>query len=142
MSIKSGHNTERIKQLLSKDPTRVSSVEDLVYKATDLTDYEVGEVTRIMYDISTRYSRKSNSVKNLEEMRDEILTRLADADVLAEVDPSPCLYGDPPEVTIIGKVANDDIHKYGFDHERKAHEVNEAVKRGETFRGQKEKHRG
>lgn len=142
MEIKSSHNTERVKQLLSRDPTAVKSMEDLVYKASDLTDFEVKELSAVIYDVSTRFSRKTNTVKNLEEMRDEILTRLADINVLAEVDPAPCLYGKPPEVTIIGKVNTDDIHKYGFDHERKAHEVNNAIRRNETFRGQKERYRG
>ncbi len=142
MDIKSRHNTERIKQLLSNDPTSVKSMEDLVYKATDLTDYEVGEISKIIYEISTKFSRKSNTVQNLEEMRDEILTRLAEENIIAEVDPAPCLYGEPPVVEIVGKVATDDIHKYGFDHEKKAHEVNEAVRRRETFRGEKERHRG
>jgi hypothetical protein len=117
-------------------------MEDLVYKATDLTDYEVDQVAKIVFDISSRFSRKSNTVKNLEEMRDELLTRLAEENIIVEVDPAPCLYGKPPVVEIVGKVATDNIHKYGFDHEKKAYEVNEAVKRGEKFRGEKERHRG
>lgn len=140
--MKSSHNTERVKHLLSKDPTQVSSMTDLVYKATDLTDLEVKEMAKCLGEVSTKFSRKTNTVDNLEEMRDEILTKLADLSILAEVDPSPCLYGQSPEVTVIGKVASDDIHKYGFDHERKQHEVIEATKRGEEYRGQKERHRG
>lgn len=135
-------NTERIRSMISNDPSSVRSMHDLVYKASDLLDYEVQEIAQVMYEISSKYSTKSNSVKNLEEMRDEILTRLAEINVVAEVDPAPCLYGQPPEVEIVGKVASDPIHKYGFDHERKAHEVNEAKKRGEDWRGQKERHRG
>lgn len=135
-------NTERLRSMISSDPTAVKSMTDLVYKASDMMDYEVQEIATVLYDISARYSRKSNTVQNLEEMRDEILTRLAEINVVAEVDPAPCLYGEPPEVEIKGKIASDDIHKYGFDHERKRHEVNEAKKRNEDWRGQKERHRG
>jgi hypothetical protein len=115
---------------------------DLVYKASDMLDWEVKQIGEVVMEASIKYSRKSNTVENLTEMRDELLTRLAEINVLAEVDPAPCLYGEPPEVEIIGKVSTDDIHKYGLDHEQKAYEVNEAKKRGELYRGQKEKYRG
>lgn len=118
----------------------VSSAEELAQIATDLTDKQVQDITRIVMQAQMRYGRKLSNAKNLEEMRDEILTRLAEINVLATVDPSPVFYGEPPIVDILGEVnvTNDGL----FDHERKAAEVKRANELGEAYRGQKEKHKG
>lgn len=121
---------------------RISSTEGLAKFASDLTDYEVGKVGEVVGALVQKYSHKANTAENLNALRDEVLTRLADMGILATLDPAPCFYGEPPTVEIIGKVAGHDDHKYGFDHERKAHEVRKANELGEDYRGQKEKHRG
>lgn len=125
---------------MSNDPQNATSPKDFVYKATDLQDHEAIEFVRIVHAIQGRYAGKANTEKNLDQMRDEILTQLAEKlGILASFDPTPCFYGEPPIVEYLGKVSGDNLHKYGFDHEQKEYEVKEAVKRGEEFRGQKER---
>lgn len=118
----------------------VSTTEDLAKFATDLTDYKIQQVGRIVGEVNRRYGLLPNTAQNLEAHRDELLTKLADINVLATVDPSPCFYGEPPILEIIGEmnVTNDGA----FDHERKAKEVKDANARGEAYRGQKERHKG
>jgi hypothetical protein len=122
---------------------RISNPAKLAQFATELTDYEVKQIGRIVGQLVMKYGRKANTPENLEALRDEALTRLADElNILATLDPAPCFYGEPPTLEIVGKVPTDDLHKYGFDHERKQHEVLEANKRNEAFRGQKEGYGG
>jgi hypothetical protein len=118
---------------------RVGSAKELSRIATDLTDKEVQQTVQVINVARAKYAGKANTAQNLEAMRDEVLYRLAEINVLAEFDPTPCFHGEPPTIEIIGKIAGDPINKYGFDHERKRHEVLEAEKRGEEYRGQKEK---
>lgn len=120
----------------------IGSAEKLAQFATELTDYEVGQVGKLMYGLVQKWATRANTVENLDQLRDEALTKLADMGILATLDPAPCFYGEPPILEIIGKVAGDSLHKDGFDHERKGWEVNEANKRNEDYRGQKETHRG
>lgn len=121
---------------------RISSTEGLAKFAMDLTDYEVKLVGEIVGGLVMKFARRRNTVENLDELRDEALTRLAEIGILATLDPTPCFHGEPPIVEILGKVPTDSIHKDGFDHERKSWEVREAIKRGEDYRGQKEQHKG
>ena len=117
---------------------RIRSDKQLADFASDLTDEEIMNTARIVRGIQQKYAGKPNTEQNLEHLRDELLTKLAEINVLATVDPSPCFYGEPPIVEIVGKLGGDPIHKYGFDHERKRHEVLESKKRNEDYRGQKE----
>lgn len=112
--------------------------EELVRIASELTDEEVTEAGAILKALTSKYSRRTNSVGNLTELRDEALTRFAEMGIVVEVDPTPCFYGDSPEIEIIGKVKGDSFYRYGFDHERKQWEVLKANERGEAFRGQRE----
>lgn len=105
--------------------------------ASDLQEEEIQKAWVIMLDINQRYRRKSNTSSNLDQLREEVLHRMAAIGILAEVDPAPCLYGEPPIVNILGKVSGDPIHSQGFDHERKAFEVKQATQRGEDYLGQK-----
>jgi hypothetical protein len=41
-------------------------------------------------------------------------------------------------IDVLGHVPGHDVHKYGYDHERKQFEVRGATDRGEDYRGQKE----
>lgn len=122
----------------AKKDDRISSTSQLAQFATDLTDYEVKQVGEIVGALVMKYGKRANSADNLEALRDEALTKFADIGILATFDPTPCFYGEPPTVEIIGKVEGDDIHKYGFDHELKKFEVQAANKRGEDYYGQKE----
>lgn len=105
---------------------------------TDLTDDEIKRVFKVVEIVRQRYAGKHNSPENLEALRDEALTRLADINILATMDVAPCFYGDPPELEIIGKLNVDPIHKYGFDHEKKQAQVRKSVERNEAYLGQKE----
>lgn len=116
----------------------LSNTKQLVDNAIDLTDGEIKAVGKIWGDLNLRYAKKANTAANLEAERDEALTRFAEIGLLATFDPTPAFYGKPPVVEFIGRVASDPMLKYGFDHERQAHHVIEANKRGEDFHGQKE----
>lgn len=116
----------------------IKSEKELAGVATDLQDTEIQQVIAVVYQIQAKYAHRANTAANLEALRDEALTRLADIGVLATVDPSPCFYGEPPVIEIIGKVG-DPGFKQEMDHERKAFEVRKATVRGEQYLGQKER---
>jgi hypothetical protein len=124
-----------VKRQVALPDDTVRSTEQLAKYATDLTDEQVRQVGSVIGSMNQRFSKKGNSVKNLEELRDEALTRLAEINILATVDPSPCFYGGAPIVDIVGAV---NPNPAGFDHEKKQHEVQKAVELGEDYRGQKE----
>jgi hypothetical protein len=105
--------------------------------AMDLLDSEVAEVIKVVVQVQEKYRYAANSPENLEKLRDETLTRLMEIGVIATMDATPCLYGDPPNLEIIGSTR---IHKTdGFDHEKKGYEVNKANSRKEDYLGQKGK---
>lgn len=115
---------------------KIQSTSQLAQVATDLTDEEVGRVGAIVAQVQQKYAGRANTAKNLEDLRDEVLTRLAEINILATLDPSPVFYGEPPTLEIIGHIAasNDGM----FDHEKKQHEVVKAKELNEDYRGQKE----
>ena len=127
---------------MSQTDDVIKSAESLAQFASELTDYEVQQVAKIVGQIQRTYNTKRNTQENLDHLRDEVLTRLAEIGILATVDPTPCFHNEPPIVEIVGKIAGHSMHTDGFDHERKYWEVQEANKRGEAYRGQKEKHNG
>lgn len=103
----------------------------------DLTDDEIAQSFKIIVELQQKYAAHPNTHENLESLRDEALSRLADVGVLATLDPAPCLYGDPPILEFIGKVSTDAYHKHGLDYEKKMYEVRKATERGEVFLGEK-----
>lgn len=109
---------------------------------SDLTDFEIMKVGAISKEVSARFSHKPNTAKNLAEMANYAEDEFRKIGLLTHVDLSPVLLGEPPIMEIRGRVADANEHKYGFDHERKRHEVLEANARGEKFRGEKESYRG
>lgn len=118
---------------------RISDPTQFVQWAADLTDEEAKQVvTIILGDVQSKYQYKTNSKENLEALRDEALTRMAEIGILAELDVAPCFHGEPPILEIIGKVSTDSFHQHGFDHEKKSWEVNKAKDRSEEYLGQKE----
>ena len=128
---------------MSQTDDIITSTEQLAGFAAELTDYEVGEVGKIIGSIQRKFAHRPNTPEVLDQLRDEVITRLAEQlNILATLDPTPCFHGEPPIVEIVGKVAGDGIHKEGFDHERKYWEVQKANDLGEAYRGQKEKHNG
>lgn len=117
---------------------RIQSGKEFAKVAADLTDDEIQKTVQIVNSVRLRYAGKPNTVENLEDLRDEVLTRLSEIGVLATLDPAPCFYGEPPTVEIIGKVDDPGFQK-PFDHEKKQYEVRKATDRGEDFLGQKER---
>ena len=128
---------------MSQTDDIITSTKQLAGYAAELTDYEVGQVGKIIGAIQRKYAHRPNTPEILDQLRDEVITKLAEqVNILATLDPTPCFHGEPPIVEIVGKISTDVIHKEGFDHERKYWEVQKANQLGEDFRGQKEKHNG
>lgn len=127
---------------MSQTDDIIKSPEQLAQFSMELTDHEVGQIAQIIGKIQRTYGKKHNSPENLDMLRDEALTRLAEIGILATVDPTPCFHNEPPIVEIIGKVPGHEMHTHGFDHEKKSWEVKKANELGEAYRGQKEKHNG
>lgn len=118
---------------------RITSRKQFVHWSDELTDSEAIKAVELIGRIQVKYQHKTNTKDNLFALRDEALTRLAEElNILAELDVTPCFYGEPPVLEIKGKMAVDDIHKYGFDHEQKKWEIDKAHDRGEDFLGEKE----
>lgn len=114
----------------------ITSGKEFAGFASELTDEEIKRALQVIMSVRRNYQHKAFTVENLDALRDETITRLAEISILASVDVAPCLNGEPPVVEIVGKVSTDPIHKHGFDHERKYYEVNKANERGEDYLGQ------
>lgn len=115
----------------------------------ELTDAEIQAAWRIIWGVRAKHQMKfiqkfndastfnlDDALKALEEMEDEIKTKLAEVDILASVDTVPILEGQPPAIEIIGMLPGSNLAKYGMDHERKEFEVKRATQRGEAFLGE------
>lgn len=116
----------------------------------DLTDEEIQKCLRIIIPIKSKWERRFVSRfshndhptekeihRFLDEFEDEIKTTLAEqVNVLATVDTTPLLMGEPPEIEFVGALPGHSLHKYGFDHEKKTWEVTKATQLGEDFLGQ------
>lgn len=114
--------------------TEIKSGTDLVRHASDLLDTEASEVFNIVVAAQMKYQYRPNTAKNLDALRDELLTKLAAIGILATVDPTPCFYGEPPVLEILGTIGG----VKPTDHEQKGYEVRKAVVRNEDYLGQKE----
>ena len=122
---------------LPNTDTTITSEKQFVHFNDELTDSEAVAAVRIVAHVQEKYQFMTATKENLEAMRDELLTRLMEMNILAEVDPAPVLNGEPPVVEFIGKIAGDDIHKYGFDHEKKQWEIRKAREQGKDYLGEK-----
>lgn len=128
----------------------ITSTKDFSGSLTlDLTDDEISRAYRVIVRIKTKWEgvfRKKfpfdsldQALDLLSQFDDEIKTELAEqCNILATVDTTPILEGQPPVIEWIGKLPGDDIYKEGLDHERKEYEVKRAHARGEAFYGEKE----
>lgn len=117
---------------------RIQSGKQLAENAANMYDSDVRMIGEVVTALSHKYSKLPNTAPNLEKLRDEALTKLAEKGILVEIDVTPCFYGQPPNIDILGKVSTDDFHKYGLDHEKKGWEVKKSKDRGEDFYGQKD----
>lgn len=102
----------------------------------DLYDHELAEVDRIGREIARKFSHKSATRQNLEELVKYAHHKFLEIGLIVEVDTAKSLIlGEPPEVMIIGKVPGHEDHKHGFDHERKRSEVIRSKEMGEKYDG-------
>lgn len=128
----------------------VSNVTDFSNAMTlDLNDDEIKIAGELILSIRAKYVGRwrymsfdsvDHAVSELEKMRDELSTTLAEKlGLLVSVDGSPILDGQPPVIEIIGKIEGTQFANFGMDHEKKAWEVKKATDRGEDYLGQKGK---
>ena len=111
---------------------------ELAHSAGELTDTEISQMFKVVEQVRLRYAGKHNTPRNLEALRDEVLTKLMEIGIIATLDPTPCLYGEPPTLEIVGKISRE-YEQHGLDHEKKGWEVRKAVERKEDWLGQKER---
>lgn len=114
----------------------IKTDKQLADTATELLDADIEQVVKLHVAIQEKYKARPNTAKNLEALRDEYLTRMAEIGILASIDPTPALFGKEPIVDIVGKVgvAPDEP----FDHEQKQFEVIKSRDRNEDYYGQHE----
>lgn len=117
------------------DPV-IKSEKEMVHFADELLDTEAIAAVRLIGECQMKWADKPNTKENLDHLRDEVLTKMMEMNILAEFDPAPCFYGQPPIVEIKGKVPG--TQKHGFDHEKKKWEIDRAHERGEDYLGEKE----
>lgn len=103
----------------------------------ELTDSEVQDVFKLIVEVQERYKFKFATAENLAALRDEVLYRLMEHNILATFDPTPILNGEAPQVEIVGKISSDPIHKHGFDHEKEQWEVQRANERSQEVYDEK-----
>jgi hypothetical protein len=104
--------------------------------SSDFYDADVKKIGEIMAPIVRKYSHKKEvNEKNIQEFEKEVVERMAEAGYVVRVffDKNGLLTVEP-----VMRVSGSPEDKYGFDHEKKQHEVVNAVLRGEDYRGQKE----
>jgi hypothetical protein len=118
----------------------------------DLTDDQIKEALAIVVPIKERYRDRfirmlgdpymdlDHVLKVVEEMEDELKTTLAErCNILATVDSTPLLEGQPIRIEWLGVLPGHEVNRYGMDHERKAWEVRRANERNEDYLGQRGK---
>lgn len=126
----------------------VKNAVEFAHTAYNLQDHEALEAIDIMRKYQRRWIYRArwgwhnweDLADFLEELGGNIQYEFAERlNLLTRWDPTPVLEGKPPLLEVMDKMPSDDIHKFGFDHERKGFEVRKAVGRGEEFLGQKER---
>lgn len=113
----------------------------------DLTDEEIGQAFETIVSLKRKYQQKWHAMDfsrmeriadELEIFRDEVTTTLAERhSILATVDGTPVMAGEPPVIEIMGRIPGTAFDQYGMDHEKKEWEVKQATNRGEDYLGQK-----
>jgi hypothetical protein len=98
----------------------------------ELTDDEIKEAFALSVSLSKKFSSWPDTPRSHDKIEDEVATRYSDLNVLAKWDRVE------KTIDIMGKLPSDDIHKYGYDHEKQTNMVQEANRRNEDYLGQKE----
>lgn len=106
----------------------------------ELYDYEIMKIGKISKELSSKFSKRTNSQLNLSEMAKEAEARFAEIGLKVHVDLAPVLFYQPPCIEIMGRIDTTENAKQEFDHDRKRWEVLGANDVGEKYRGEKEKY--
>lgn len=104
---------------------------------SDLQDDDIRVIGSIVGELNRKWSRKSNNQRNLMEMCKEAEEAAFKKNILIKMHLTDLLVGGVPTLEVIGKISPSE-EKYGFDHEKKRHDVLKSKERNEDFLGQKE----
>jgi len=140
-------------ELPVRDKNVVTSTKEFSDAVTlDLTDDQIRRAFEIMLPIRLKwmekFQRKATSplfgieeaMELVEKFEDELKYELATRmDLYVTVDVTPLFEGNPILIDFHGALDTHEIHKYGFDHEKKGWEVKKATAKEEDFLGQKGK---
>lgn len=107
---------------------------------SELYDYEIMKVGKIAKEISSEFSKKTNTQMNLAEMAKKAEDRFQEIGLRVHVDLAPVLFFQPPCIEILGRIDTTENAKQEFDHDRKRWEVLASKAKGEKFLGEKEKY--
>jgi len=89
---------------------------------SDLQDDEIVWIRQLAHELTLKWSRKPNNQNNLQEMCREAKGKAQARGIIIDWDLIPVISGRPPVLVVIGK-NSDHENKYGFDHEKKRHDV-------------------
>lgn len=103
----------------------------------DLHDEDIVVVGQIWAEISRRFSHKTNTQHNLNEMAKFAEAEFARKGFLVHVNLQGVLLNEGPSIDVVAKISDQE-----FDHDKKGWEVKKAVGKGEKFLGQKETYGG
>lgn len=118
----------------------------------DLEDNEIKRAFEIMMPIKRKWEERfqlrfndplnftvENAMELVDQFEEELKYELATKlDLYVTIDVTPLLEGEPMIIDFQGALESHKSAKYGYDHERKQHEVRDATKHGEDYLGQKE----
>jgi len=108
----------------------------------DLYDYEIMKIGKIAKELTSEFSKKTNTQMNLAELAKKAEDRFMAIGLKVHVDLVPVLFNEPPTIEVIGRVSTTAEAKQEYDHDRKRWEVLSGNDRGEKFRGEKENYNG
>jgi hypothetical protein len=103
---------------------------------TELQEEDIRNIGKLAAEIVPKYKYQRRSPKVLQQFDTEVMHRFAEYGLIARVVPD--VDTGVYTIDVLGHVPGHDVHKYGYDHERKQFEVRGATDRGEDYRGQKE----
>jgi hypothetical protein len=100
----------------------------------DLYDNEIKKCGEVWTEVMRRFSHKANTQHNLNEMVNWATDAYFKAGFIVQFDLSGALLGQPPTLTVIGRVDGLDE----FDHDKKGWEAKKSKITNELYLGQKE----
>jgi hypothetical protein len=103
----------------------------------NLHDSEVIEAYRIAESLTARFGRRTwtgedGFSKLADELEKESTEAFAKIGLIAHMDATPMLAGEPPQLTVVARAPGNE-----FDHERHSRDVRLAQERGERVLGER-----